>query len=278
MYQSWNTSIKDLIKLMKKIQKKKVIERIQRKLKREGFLKFIIAVAIYPFRYQRRKAYKNMLKLKNPKERFLEIYKKKLWSSKESVSGAGSDVASTLPLRKWLILNITKLKIKSFVDAPCGDFNWMKLVIPEVDINYIGLDIVDEVISKNKFKFESEKVNFKITNICKDELPSCDIIMVRDCLFHLSYYDINQFLINLSKTNYKYLLTTTHIVENGFKNSDITTGDFKIIDLFSEPFDFDSKLVKDRVNDFIDIRTIKREMILVEKQYVPTYLPKLSIS
>ena len=53
-----------------------MIERIQRKLKREGLLKFIIAVAIYPFRYQRRKAYKNMLKLKNPKERFLEIYKK----------------------------------------------------------------------------------------------------------------------------------------------------------------------------------------------------------
>lgn len=255
-----------------------MIEKIQRKLRREGFLKFIIAIVIYPFRYRRRKAYKKMLTLKNEKERFLKIYKENLWSSKESASGAGSEVASTLTLRKWLILNIKKLKIKSFVDAPCGDFNWMKLVIPEVDINYIGLDIVDDLISKNKFKFESEKVNFKIANICKNELPSCDIIMVRDCLFHLSYYDINQFLINLSKTNYKYLLTTTHIVENEFENSNITTGDFRIIDLFREPFDFDSKLVKDRVNDFIDVDTIKREMILIEKQDVPTCLPKLSIS
>ena len=154
----------------------------------------------------------------------------------------------------------------------------MKLVIPEVDIKYIGLDIVDDLITKNKNKFESKKVNFKIANICQDELPSCDIIMVRDCLFHLSYYDINQFLINLSKTNYKYLLTTNHIVEKGFENTNIITGDFRIIDLFREPFDFDSKLVKDRVNDFTDVDIIKREMILVEKQDVPTSLPMLLIN
>lgn len=255
-----------------------MIDKIQRKLKREGFLKFLIAITIYPFRYSRRKAYKKMLTLKNAKERFLKIYKENLWSSKESASGVGSEVASTLPLRKWLILNIKKLKIKSFVDAPCGDFNWMKLVIPEVDIKYIGLDIVDDLITKNKNKFESKKVNFKIANICQDELPSCDIIMVRDCLFHLSYCDINQFLINLSKTNYKYLLTTNHIVEKGFENTNIITGDFRIIDLFREPFDFDSKLVKDRVNDFTDVDIIKREMILIEKQDVPTSLPKLLIN
>tara|TARA_X000000950_G_scaffold283608_1_gene384824 strand:+ start:4745 stop:5212 length:468 start_codon:yes stop_codon:yes gene_type:complete len=154
----------------------------------------------------------------------------------------------------------------------------MKLVIPEVDINYIGLDIIDDLITKNKHKFESKKVNFKVANICQDELPSCDIIMVRDCLFHLSYYDINQFLINLSKTNYKYLLTTNHIVEKGFENTNIITGDFRIIDLFREPFDFDSKLVKDRVNDFTYVDIIKREMILIEKQDVPTSLPKLLIN
>ena len=102
--------------------------------------------------------------------------------------------------------------------------------------------------------------------------------MVRDCLFHLSYYDINQFLINLSKTNHKYLLTTNHIVEKGFENTNIITGDFRIIDLFREPFDFDSKLVKDRVNDFTYVDIIKREMILIEKQDVPTSLPKLLIN
>ena len=53
----------------------------------------------------------------------------------------------------------------------------MKLVIPEVDINYIGLDIIDDLITKNKHKFESKKVNFKVANICQDELPSCDIIL-----------------------------------------------------------------------------------------------------
>ena len=45
-----------------------MIEKIQRKLKREGFLKFLIAITIYPFRYSRRKAYKKILTLEIQKK------------------------------------------------------------------------------------------------------------------------------------------------------------------------------------------------------------------
>ena len=249
-----------------------MIKRVLTKLKRDGLLALCIAVVRYPFQHKKRKSYKKMLTLGNPKDKFSEIYKNNHWSSSESLSGEGSKVAYTEPLRKWLVSNILKLKVKDFVDAPCGDYNWMKLVTPKVDINYIGLDIVDSLISKNKLEYGSPTVDFRIANICEDVLPACDIIMVRDCLFHLSYDDINNFLKNLARTDYKYLLTTTHKVEREFKNSNIITGDFRIIDLFSEPFNFDPKLVSDMVNDYPIGYSTKREMILVEKQFVPTSL------
>jgi hypothetical protein len=93
--------------------------------------------------------------------------------------------------------------------------------------------------------------------------------MVRDCLFHLSYEDINKFLINLSNTNYNYLLTTTHTVNKDFENSNINTGDFRLIDLFSPPFSFDPTKVESRVDDFPVGYSLKRQMILVEKRFVP---------
>jgi hypothetical protein len=145
----------------------------------------------------------------------------------------------------------------------------MKLVLPKVDINYIGLDIVENVIEKNKITYATNNINFEISNICEDRLPDCDIIMVRDCLFHLSYEDINKFLINLSNTNYKYLLTTTHTVNKDFENSNINTGDFRLIDLFSPPFSFDPTKVESRVDDFPVGYSLKRQMILVEKRFVP---------
>ena len=245
---------------------------------RDGILSFTVAIIKYPFQIRKRAEYKNMLNLKTSKDKFSEIYKYNIWSSAESGSGQGSEVAYTAPLRKWLIKNLNLLNIKTFVDAPCGDFNWIKLVVPEVKINYIGLDIVDDVIERNKSTYGSDRIKLGVADICEDELPDCDIIMVRDCLFHLSNEDINRFLNNLSKTNYNYLLTTTHIVDQEFKNSNITTGDFRLIDLFREPFGFDTEHVKSRVDDFPEGYSTKREMILVNKEFVPTHLPKLEAS
>ena len=130
-----------------------MISKIKNKLMRDGIFSLIVAVIYYPFRYRDRAKYaqyKSMLNLENSKTKFTNIYKNNLWSSDESRSGEGSEIEYTAPLRNWLVKNIDLLNIKTFVDAPCGDFNWMKLVVPEVKINYVGLDIVDAVIERNK--------------------------------------------------------------------------------------------------------------------------------
>lgn len=253
-----------------------MLERLIVKLKKDGFLQLCIAIVKYPFQIKKRISYRKMLLLEDSKDKFNEIYKNNLWLSAESSSGPGSELIYTEPLRKWLVSKIQELKVKDFIDAPCGDYNWMKFVTPKVNINYLGLDIVDSLISKNKMEYEAPNIKFNVADICKDSLPHCDIIMVRDCLFHLSYEDINSFLHNLATTEYKYLLTTNHKVEVNFNNSDIATGDFRIIDLFSEPFCFDSNNINDRIDDYPEGYAVKREMILIEKQYVPTSLSTLN--
>lgn len=251
---------------------KHMIDRILNKLKRDGLLSMFITIIKYPFEFQKRRNYKLMLRKDNISDRFSDIYKWNLWSSAESSSGDGSELASTESLRNWLINNLPKLNIDKFVDASCGDFNWMKLVINELELNYIGLDIVKNIIDKNNSLYASESTSFKVSNICNDQIPSCDLILVRDCLFHLSFDDIDKFLKNIQQTNYKYLLTTTHIVQPGFQNKDIISGDFRMINLFDYPFSFKNSCVRSRVLDCAINSKVKKEIILLEKKDVPTCL------
>ena len=247
----------------------KGVERLFTILKRDGLVATIVAM---PVVLKRRIAYQNMFKKKSSKQRFSAIYEKKFWSMGESGSGEGSEIEYTERLRNWLVDAIPKYGVRKLVDAPCGDFNWMRLVVPKLGIEYFGFDIVDGVIDENRNKYADDKTHFAVADICEDELPSCDLLMVRDCLFHLSFKDINRFLENIAEVDYKYLLTTTHIVEKEFRNSDITTGAFRLIDLFTAPFNFKEKDILERVDDYPISYAIPREMILIAKAAVPKEL------
>ena len=43
-------------------------------------------------------------------------------------------------------------KIRSILDLACGDFNWMSQVLKNVDVDYIGSDIVEDLIISNRKK------------------------------------------------------------------------------------------------------------------------------
>ena len=64
----------------------------------------------------------------------------------------------------------------------------------------------------------NEKVSFQVGNICEDNLPTGDLLIVRDCLFHLSHSDINRFLINILNLDYKFLLTSSFEFNDDFEN------------------------------------------------------------
>lgn len=252
-----------------------VFARIQKKLERDGLRLTLLAALRKLFSFWRKISLKKVLRENSVQERFRLINQKNLWGSSESRSGRGSEIAYTENLRRWLIETIPKYKVKRLLDAPCGDMNWMILVLRKVDVDYVGIDIVEDIINLNKRHFEDSKTRFQVANICEDTLPECDMLIVRDFLFHLSYADIDRFLRNISNLRYNYLLTTTIDTGINHSNSDIITGDFRCINLFSHPFNFPKSGVIDNVNDFPDGHPMPKKMILLKKDSVPKSLATL---
>lgn len=172
---------------------------------------------------------------------FTTYHKDNYWNSEESLSGRGSELNYTQNLIIELEKLFDKFEIKSILDIPCGDFNWMK----EVDltnINYIGADIVDSLIFINNSKYSNVNINFNKLDLTKDELPSVNLIICRDCLVHLPFAEIMKALKNIKKSKSKYLLTTSFI--NRKENKDILIGEWRPLNLNIKPFNLPTALKK----------------------------------
>ncbi len=176
---------------------------------------------------------------KSVQEIFIEIYEKGYWRTAETVSGNGSDLGETETLRRELPGLLQKFGIKTLLDLPCGDFNWMRHTDLS-GIQYIGADIVPEMIAANNQKFSAPNINFRKLDLITDPLPLVDCILVRDCLVHLSLDQIEQAIKNLKRSGSQFLLTTSF--PEVAKNDDIQTGYWRTLNLEIEPFGFPEPL------------------------------------
>ena len=253
-----------------------MLAKIQKSVVKYGLLKTIIRIILYPFN----KIYllhfkKSVLSLDNIEDRFTQIYEKNHWGDKESISGVGSTVEYTKNIRSELPRIFHKFQISSVFDAPCGDFNWMKLVLNDSKIQYIGGDIVLPLINRNNSLYSRDGVEFIHIDLTKELFPKVDLMICRDCLFHLSYQDIFLVLNNFVNSEIKFLLTTTHI-EDDIKNNNIETGDFRLIDLLSGPFYFSDDVLY-QFEDWNDPEP-RRQMCLWTKAQIVEVLKCNSIS
>ena len=80
-------------------------------------------------------------------------------------------------------------------------------------------------------------------NIVTDKLPDADLLLVRDCLVHLSNDNILKFIENVKNSNIKYLLTTSftdknidHEWKKSVLNSNIPDGGWRPINLEISPY------------------------------------------
>jgi len=181
----------------------------------------------------------NYFRKRAVRNRFTEIYKKNLFGGKESISGEGSSLAQTEVVRKELPLLLRTLKLKTMIDAPCGDIFWMKEVDLPVE-KYIGIDIVEEIIEDNKERYVVPGRVFISKNIITDELPEADLILCRDCLVHLSFDHAIAAIKNFKNSGAKYLLTTTFTDRGG--NEDLGKAVWRTLNLEKAPFDFPKPL------------------------------------
>lgn len=172
---------------------------------------------------------------RSPADIFTEYYRTNKWRSAESRSGEGSEVGITAGIREAIPPLLRRLDVRSVLDVPCGDFNWMQHV-DLTGIHYTGADIVREMIESNRSRHGSAQRSFILCDATQDNLPQADLILCRDMLVHLSTARIHLALQNFQRSNSTYLLTT-HFpsVE---KNQEIVTGMWRPLNLERPPFSF----------------------------------------
>lgn len=168
-------------------------------------------------------------------QRFTHAFDANVWQDGESVSGPGSTLTYTESLRATLPAMIRALGCTSMVDAPCGDFNWMKTVDLS-GIAYTGADIVPSMIEGLQQAYPQH--SFKCIDITRDPLPTADFVMIRDVLFHLSNADVVRVLQNFVNSGSRYLATSHsfYVTQMDDVPSDPTT--FRPVNLTTAPFLF----------------------------------------
>ena len=169
------------------------------------------------------------------------------WGRGESLSGKGSTLAYTENLRRELPGLIERHQVGLFLDAPCGDFHWMKTV-PLPHTFYIGMDLVEDLVADNRREHGTRWRKFLSGDITSSPLPPADMMMCRDCLFHLPYDFIYRFFRNFLKSDIPLLLLTSHFIAN---NKDIPTpGRWRQMNMTRPPFSMPPPL--ESIEDWID--------------------------
>jgi hypothetical protein len=210
---------------------------------------------------------RRLARIGNAKQVFLHHYEVNAWDNEESVSGPGSTVAYTENIRKEIPRLVKKLGVSSILDAPCGDFNWFRMIEWETNISYIGGDIVEPLVESNQRLYENQTTKFINLDIVQDRLPAADLWLCRDCLFHLSNRDVLLVLDNFLKSDIRYLLTSIH--PDCDKNADIPTGSFRLLNLQLPPFRFGKPLQV--MDDWIEGYPV-RELVLWERETLKKHL------
>ena len=169
---------------------------------------------------------------RGPEAVFSGIFQSNEWHGEDSVSGTGSDLTQTAVVRDLLPRLFAELEVKTVLDVPCGDFNWMRHVDLSA-VHYTGADIVSELVDANARRYGNETRKFERVDLIAGPVPRADLVFCRDCLVHLSYNDGMRALANIAASGSRYLLSTTF---PGVRNRDIVTGQWRPLDLEAAPF------------------------------------------
>ncbi|MDN3494135.1 class I SAM-dependent methyltransferase [Winogradskyella bathintestinalis] len=192
------------------------------------------------------------------KDAMQQVYDMHLWGGKEFDFYSGSGSHDAMIVEPYLNSVITFLKSHNnsltVCDLGCGDFNIGKQLTPYTK-KYIGIDIVENLIQRNKRLFEAKNLEFHCLNIVDDILPEADCVILRQVLQHLSNVEILKIIKKFSK--YKYIILTEHLPTRKFTpNKDIISGQgIRLkknsgVDLLEIPFNLEIK-EKQVLNEFI---------------------------
>ena len=155
-----------------------------------------------------------------------QIYELNLWGGKafDFYSGSGSHDAEIVNPYLEVIKTFFKTNNSALTvcDLGCGDFNIGNQLFQFTD-TYIAVDIVENLIERNKKCYQADNLEFQCLDIAKDDLPLADCVILRQVLQHLSNHEIQAVVKKLAQ--YKYIILTEHLPLGDFiPNKDIISG------------------------------------------------------
>ena len=172
--------------------------------------------------------------------KFRAYYLDRGWNCAESASGPGSTLEATRAIREALPALIRNYAIRSIVDIPCGDFNWMR-TLDLSGVDYRGFDIVREMVEADNARYGRSNIRFGCLDVMRDALPRADLVICRDCLFHYTNRHILRGLRNIRRSMSRYLFTSTFPTVP--VNEELyAVGWFRPINLQAPPFDLPEPL------------------------------------
>jgi hypothetical protein len=169
---------------------------------------------------------------------FNDIYRHNRWLGVTSRSGIGSELEHTARLRQNLSGLLQAYGIRSMLDIPCGDFHWMSHL--QLDVDYVGADIVPELVERNQKAFAGERRRFARIDMVDSDLPASDLILCRDGLVHLSNEEALLAIERFKQSGALYLMATTFVDLEA--NQDIASGQWRPLNMTLPPFRFPAPL------------------------------------
>jgi hypothetical protein len=173
-------------------------------------------------------------------------------------SGPGSTVEYSAPYREFLEKFIRDHEIETILDLGCGDMNVMGNVDLRLryrdgsfaPVEYIGFDVIDERIERNRKKYKRPQYRFYCEDLRDFDpwlIKWADLVIVKDVLQHWSTDEVIDFLGNcqfrrMLVTNCNYGPTV---------NTDIETGGWRALDLTAPPFEIGRVVFKWETKDVV---------------------------
>lgn len=163
---------------------------------------------------------------------FQDVYQRNLWGNdggSKFFSGIGSrGDAADVYVRHMTELLRDHAKERggplTIVDLGCGDFQVGRALLEQLPgMNYVGCDIVPELVAHNNAAYGNGRVRFCQLDLVSDPLPAGDVCLVRQVLQHLSNADIQSFF---QRADYPWIyLTEGHpALRTGTVNPDKAAG------------------------------------------------------
>ena len=206
----------------------------------KAFLKSVLPeAAVRRIRRMRSERHYRSYATLTPEGIFAHIYREGLWGggAGDLRSGTGSLPEQSRAYEEFVVALASGRGMLSILDIGCGDFQVSRRILDRLgpEIDYVGLDLVPELIARNTQRHGTERVRFQLAR-ADQPYPCADLILIRQVLQHNDNRTIAEILARARQAG-GLLLVAEHVPLSPMRpNMDIRTGHETRIELGSGVF------------------------------------------